>query len=103
MRRRWISGIALLGALATFATPALAEDTFKVVIGQIVKAAVDKFQPKEAKQFDHILDIGGMMAGAVKNKFLDAPPTNEQLADFMPMPPPSRSPGAAADNAAHRC
>ncbi len=68
-----------------------------------VKAAIDKFQPKEAKQFDHILDIDGMMADAVKNKFLEAPLTKEQLAEFIQIPPPSRPPCAPADDAAHRC
>ena len=35
----------------------------------IAKTAVEKFQPKDAKQFDRILDIEGIMAGAVSTKF----------------------------------
>ena len=55
----------------------------------IAKAAVEKFQPKEAKQFDRILDIDGIMAQAVATKFLDAPLTTEQLAEFIQIPPRS--------------
>jgi NitT/TauT family transport system substrate-binding protein len=53
----------------------------------IAKTAVDKFQPKEAKQFDRILDIDGIMAGAVSTKFLDTPLTAQQLAEFIQIPP----------------
>jgi NitT/TauT family transport system substrate-binding protein len=53
----------------------------------IAKTAVDKFQPKEAKQFDRILDIDGIMAGAVSTKFLDTPLTTQQLAEFIQIPP----------------
>lgn len=66
----------------------------------VVKAAIDKFQPREAKQFDRILDIDGMMADAIKNKFLDAPLTKEQLADFIQIPPP---PCAATEGRPSRC
>jgi NitT/TauT family transport system substrate-binding protein len=69
----------------------------------VVKAAIDKFQPREAKQFDHILDIDGMMADAIKNKFLDAPLTKEQLADFIQIPPPPRLPCMPAGAGAPRC
>ncbi|HTP90243.1 MAG TPA: ABC transporter substrate-binding protein, partial [Xanthobacteraceae bacterium] len=55
----------------------------------VVKAAIEKFQPRDAKQFDRILDIDGMMADAIKNKFLDAPLSKEQLADFIQIPPES--------------
>jgi NitT/TauT family transport system substrate-binding protein len=53
----------------------------------IAKTAVEKFQPKEAKQFDRILDIEGIMAGAIATKFLDAPLSKEQLAEFIQIPP----------------
>jgi len=53
----------------------------------IAKTAVEKYQPKEAKQFDRILDIEGIMADAVKHKFLDVPLTREQLAEFIQIPP----------------
>jgi NitT/TauT family transport system substrate-binding protein len=53
----------------------------------IAKTAVEKYQPKEAKQFDRILDIEGIMANAVALKYLDAPLTKEQLAEFIQIPP----------------
>jgi len=53
----------------------------------IARTAVEKYQPKEAKQFDRILDIEGIMADAVKHKFLDVPLTKEQLAEFIQIPP----------------
>ena len=55
----------------------------------IAKTAVEKFQPKEAKQFDRILDIEGIMANAVATKFLDHPLTKVQLAEFIQIPPRS--------------
>jgi NitT/TauT family transport system substrate-binding protein len=61
-------------------------EAIKVPVG-IAKSSVEKFQPKEAKQFDHILDIDGIMAGAVATKFLDAPLTEAQLAEFIQIPP----------------
>ena len=62
----------------------------------VVKPAIEKFQPKEAKQFDRILDIDGMMADAIKNKFLEAPLSKEQLAEFMQIPPPGSCGAGAA-------
>jgi len=53
----------------------------------IARTAVEKYQPKEAKQFDRILDIEGIMTDAVKHKFLDVPLTKEQLAEFIQIPP----------------
>jgi NitT/TauT family transport system substrate-binding protein len=53
----------------------------------IAKTAVEKFQPKEAKQFDRILHIEGIMAGAIATKFLDAALSKEQLAEFIQIPP----------------
>jgi len=50
------------------------------------RTAVEKYQPKEAKQFDRILDIEGIMTDAVKHKFLDVPLTKEQLAEFIQIP-----------------
>ena len=61
-------------------------EAIKVPIA-IAKTAVEKFQPKEAKQFDRILDIDGIMAGAISTKFLDALLTKEQLAEFVQIPP----------------
>ena len=53
-----------------------------------VRAAIDKFQPKAARQFDEVKDIEGMMADAVKLKFLDAPLTKDQIAEFIQIPKP---------------
>ena len=61
-------------------------EAIKVPVG-IAKSSVEKFQPKEAKQFDRILDIDGIMADAVATKFLDAPLTKAQLAEFIQIPP----------------
>jgi NitT/TauT family transport system substrate-binding protein len=47
----------------------------------------DKFQTREAKQFDRISDIDAMMAEAVKLKFLDKPLSKEQLAELIQIPP----------------
>jgi NitT/TauT family transport system substrate-binding protein len=63
-------------------------DSLKLPVGP-VKAAIDKFQPKSAKQFDRVLDMEGIMADGIKNKFLDAPLTKEQQAEFIQIPPPS--------------
>ena len=54
---------------------------------EIAKTAVEKYQPKEAKQFDRVLDIEGIMADAVRLKFLDAPLTKDQIAEFIQIPP----------------
>jgi NitT/TauT family transport system substrate-binding protein len=51
------------------------------------KTAVEKYQPKEAKQFDRILDMEGIMKNAVALKYLDAILTKEQLAEFIQIPP----------------
>ncbi len=61
-------------------------DAIKVPVS-IAKTAVEKFQPKEAKQFDRILDMDGIMKNAVALKYLDAILTKEQLAEFIQIPP----------------
>jgi len=61
-------------------------DAIKVPVA-IAKTAVEKYQPKDAKQFDRILDIEGIMADAVRHKFLDAPLSKEQIAAFIQIPP----------------
>jgi NitT/TauT family transport system substrate-binding protein len=53
----------------------------------IAKTAVEKYQPKEAKQFDRILDMDGIMKNAVALKYLDATLTKEQLVEFIQIPP----------------
>jgi NitT/TauT family transport system substrate-binding protein len=72
-----------------YADPAairLYAEAIKVPV-EIAHTAVEKYQPKEAKQFDRILDIDGIMADAVRLKFLDAPLSQAQLADFIRIPP----------------
>jgi NitT/TauT family transport system substrate-binding protein len=61
-------------------------DAIKVPIA-IARTSVEKYQPKDAKQFDRILDIDGIMAGAVATKFLDVPLSKEQVAEFIQIPP----------------
>jgi NitT/TauT family transport system substrate-binding protein len=61
-------------------------DAIKVPVS-IAKTAVEKFQPKEAKQFDRILDMDGIMKNAVALKYLDAVLTKEQVAEFIQIPP----------------
>jgi NitT/TauT family transport system substrate-binding protein len=61
-------------------------DAIKLPVS-IAKTAVEKFQPKEAKQFDRILDMDGIMKNAVALKYLDAILTKEQLAEFIQIPP----------------
>jgi NitT/TauT family transport system substrate-binding protein len=46
-----------------------------------------QFQPKETMQTDQMADLDGAIRDAVKLKFLDAPLTKEQLADFIQIPP----------------
>jgi NitT/TauT family transport system substrate-binding protein len=53
----------------------------------IAKTAVEKYQPKEAKQFDRILDLDGIMTDAVRLKFLEASLGKEQIAEFIQIPP----------------
>ena len=53
----------------------------------IAKTAVEKYQPKEAKQFDRILDMEGIMKNAVALKYLDVILTKEQLAECIQIPP----------------
>jgi NitT/TauT family transport system substrate-binding protein len=61
-------------------------DAIKVPVS-IAKTAVDNYQPKSARQFDRILDIEQLMTNAVALKYLDAPLSKEQLADFIQIPP----------------
>ena len=61
-------------------------DSIKFPVGA-AKTAIEKFQPKAAKQFDRVLDIDGIMADGIKHKFLDGPLTKEQIAEFIQIPP----------------
>jgi len=57
---------------------------------KLVELTRDKFQTKQAKQFDRISDMDAMMAEAVKLKFLDKPLSREQLAELIQIPPPDK-------------
>jgi len=48
----------------------------------------DRYNPKEALSPDRLSDLDQVMADAVEMKFLDAPLTKEQLAQFFQIPPP---------------
>ena len=45
-----------------------------------------EFHPKSAMQTDQMADLDGAVEDAVKLKFLDAPLTKEQLAEFLQIP-----------------
>ena len=51
------------------------------------KLAVEKFSPRQARQFDQINDIDGIMRDAVKLKFLEEPLTKAQQVEFIQIPP----------------
>ena len=53
----------------------------------LLKESIAEFHPKDAMQSDKMADIDGAVADAVKLKFLDAPLTKEQLAEFLQIPP----------------
>jgi NitT/TauT family transport system substrate-binding protein len=53
----------------------------------MLKESIAEFHPKEAMQSDKMADLDGAVADAVKLKFLDAPLTKEQLAEFVQIPP----------------
>jgi NitT/TauT family transport system substrate-binding protein len=48
----------------------------------------DQYNPKEALSPDRLSDIDQVMADAVEMKFLDAPLSKQQLAEFFQIPPP---------------
>jgi NitT/TauT family transport system substrate-binding protein len=53
----------------------------------LVELSRSQFHPKAAVDPDRLSDIDGVMADAVALKFLDAPLTREQLAEFFQIPP----------------
>ena len=57
------------------------------VAEDLVRRSMKEFQPKEALQTDAMADLDGAIRDAVKLKFLDAPLTKEQIADFIQIPP----------------
>ncbi len=54
---------------------------------ELIKESVPQFHPKETMQSDKMADLDGANRDAVKLKFLDAPLTPAQLADFIQIPP----------------
>ena len=53
----------------------------------ILRESLKEFHPLAAMQTERMADLGGAVADAVKLKFLDAPLTKEQLAEFLQIPP----------------
>ena len=53
----------------------------------ILAESLKEFHPKSAMQTDQMADLDGAVKDAVKLKFLDAPLTKEQLAEFLQIPP----------------
>jgi NitT/TauT family transport system substrate-binding protein len=53
----------------------------------LLKESIAEFHPKESMQTDRMADLDSTIADAVKLKFLDAPMTKEQLAEFLQIPP----------------
>lgn len=55
---------------------------------ELVVMQRDQYNPKDALSPDRLSDLDQVMADAVEMKFLDAPLTKEQLAEFFQIPPP---------------
>jgi NitT/TauT family transport system substrate-binding protein len=53
----------------------------------LLRASMDEFQPKAALQTEKMADLDGAVKDAVTLKFLDAPLSKEQLAEFLQIPP----------------
>jgi NitT/TauT family transport system substrate-binding protein len=53
----------------------------------ILRESLAEFHPKSAMQTETMADLDGAVTDAVKLKFLDAPLSKEQLAEFLQIPP----------------
>jgi NitT/TauT family transport system substrate-binding protein len=53
----------------------------------ILAESLKEFHPKDALQTAQMADLDGIVKDAVSLKFLDAPMTKEQLAEFLQIPP----------------
>jgi NitT/TauT family transport system substrate-binding protein len=53
----------------------------------LLRESLREFHPKSAMQTEKMADLDGAVADAVKLKFLEAPLTREQLAEFLQIPP----------------
>jgi NitT/TauT family transport system substrate-binding protein len=52
----------------------------------VLREALTEFHPKSAMQTETMVDLDGAVTDAVKLKFLDAPLSKEQLAEFLQIP-----------------
>jgi NitT/TauT family transport system substrate-binding protein len=57
------------------------------VAEDLVRDSMKQFQPKATMQTDTMAELDAAIRDAVKLKFLDAPLTKEQIADFIQIPP----------------
>ncbi|HEY7301674.1 MAG TPA: ABC transporter substrate-binding protein [Xanthobacteraceae bacterium] len=53
----------------------------------LIRESVQQFHPKSALQTDEMKDMDGIQRDAVRLKFLDRPLTQQQLAEFIQIPP----------------
>ncbi len=53
----------------------------------LLRESLKEFHPKSAMQTDKMADVDGAVKDAVKLKFLEAPLTKDQLAEFLQIPP----------------
>ena len=53
----------------------------------VLQESMKEFQPKPALQTEKMADLDGAIKDAVALKFLDAPMTKEQIAEFLQIPP----------------
>jgi NitT/TauT family transport system substrate-binding protein len=53
----------------------------------LIADSIKEFHAKAAMQTDEMMDLDGIQRDAVKLKFIDAPLTREQLAEFIQIPP----------------
>lgn len=55
---------------------------------QLAELTRQKFQTREAMRHDRISNLDGVMADAVKMKFLDKPLSKEEISELVQIPPP---------------
>ena len=53
----------------------------------LIRESVAQFHPKQAMQTDEMKDLDGIVADAVKLKYIDKPLSKEQLAELIQIPP----------------
>jgi NitT/TauT family transport system substrate-binding protein len=54
---------------------------------ELIKESIAEFHPQSAMQTDEMKDLDGAVRDAVALKFLDAPLSKDQLAEFLQIPP----------------